>query len=648
MIPGLRIGRYEVAECLGKGAFGVVHAARDGELGREVAIKFLKPEYLGRDEVVQRFLQEARAAAMIGHPGIVTVFECGLVSGTGRIDGTAFIVMERLHGESLEQRLKRSGRMPIQFVISLGRQLATTLRAAHEAGIVHRDLKPDNVFLVPDAAVVGGERAKILDFGIAKLDDPGPGGVQTHTKTVMGTPRYMPPEQARSAARVDARSDVYSLGCMLYELVCGRAPFEGPSVEIILQHQGSPIVPPRELMENVPEALDALIVNMLAKTPEQRPSSMQQVDDRLAMIVAPPQVPAMAAPMPKAAPPVRAAVAETEVHDVDDDDEDEPTSADDDEDEPTSADDDLPTATDDDDDDRTIATAPLVTATEEMTVPRLPLETDQVAGLRPSAVTPLLTPVLDPEPPTDPHLAGFDVARGSDLRSAEPPTEPVLPNAPVYPRAMSRDPRLATEAVRPAGDGLPRKVYILIAIGGVMVLLALIIALSSGGDDNAPPDAALAPAIDAARAIAIDARVIAIDAAAPDAAAADAAVLIDAAELPDAAVSDEGARVPDSPDKPAKKPRRAPDPPLTCTDRVAVSAAEARGDQLVMQGSFAAAVAQFERVLPCAPTVIQKAYLAACRAKSFAAAKRYFRRLSSNRDGLAQICLKEGFDPRTP
>ncbi len=280
--PGLRFGRYEVGDRIGKGGFGVVHFARDVELDRELAIKFLRPEYQVRPNVVQRFLQEARAAARIGHPGIVTVFECGQIAGTGlRADGTAFIAMELLKGKSLAETLELSGRMSLELALSIGRQLAAALASAHASGIIHRDLKPDNVYLVPDPAVRGGVRVKILDFGVAKLAEAAEGGVHTHSQVMLGTPRYMAPEQARSAARVDHRSDIYSLGCILYELLSGRPPYGGDAGDVITKHQSAPIPPLRPAAEATPPALDRLISTMLAKTPDERPPSMTDVDATL-------------------------------------------------------------------------------------------------------------------------------------------------------------------------------------------------------------------------------------------------------------------------------------------------------------------------------------------------------------------------------
>ncbi|HEY4243149.1 MAG TPA: serine/threonine-protein kinase [Kofleriaceae bacterium] len=275
--PGLRFGKYELRDRVGKGGFGVVHVAHDRGLDRDVAIKLLKPEYLMRPQMVQRFLQEARAAAKIGHAGIVTVFECGIVEGSGtRTDGTAYIAMELLRGESLAER----GRLPVDTVIEIGRQLAAALGAAHDAGIIHRDLKPDNVFLVPDAAVHGGTRVKLLDFGVAKLTEED-GGVHTHSAVLLGTPRYMSPEQCRSSTHVDHRSDIYMLGCILYELLSGHTPFAGDLAALIELHQHAP---PPHLDAGIPAQLDELIARMLAKDPADRPASMAAVAASLAAI----------------------------------------------------------------------------------------------------------------------------------------------------------------------------------------------------------------------------------------------------------------------------------------------------------------------------------------------------------------------------
>jgi serine/threonine protein kinase len=270
-----RVGKYELRDKLGRGAFGVVFTARDPSLDRDVAIKVLRPTHLTNPEIVQRFLQEARATARISHPGIVTIHDCGRVE-TGSAS-TAFIAMELLSGESLTTRLVRCGRLPPDAAAEIARQVASALEAAHRANVLHRDLKPDNIYVVPDPAMPTGERVKVLDFGLAKLGDDG----HTQLQTVFGTPRYMSPEQCRSATQVDHRSDIYALGCILFELVTGHLPFDGDVRQLIQSHQHAP--PPRAT-SYVPElspALDDLIDDMLSKAPMDRPQTMGAVQRAL-------------------------------------------------------------------------------------------------------------------------------------------------------------------------------------------------------------------------------------------------------------------------------------------------------------------------------------------------------------------------------
>jgi protein-disulfide isomerase len=278
--PGTRVGKYEVKRLLGQGGFGMVYVAHDTALDRECALKFLLPEHTSRSEILQRFLKEARSAAKIKHGGIVTVFECGVVDGAGPgLDGMAFIAMELLEGESLQARLGRP--LAIEHAVEIVRQVASALGAAHATGIVHRDLKPDNIYLVPDPATALGERVKVLDFGIAKLVDEQGSAHKTSTHMIFGTPRYMSPEQCKSSARVDERSDIYALGCILFEMVCGRPPFEGDTGELIGRHQFVPPPVARSIRPDLPDALDGTIAAMLAKRPEDRPQTMAEVLRRL-------------------------------------------------------------------------------------------------------------------------------------------------------------------------------------------------------------------------------------------------------------------------------------------------------------------------------------------------------------------------------
>ena len=274
-----RVGKYQLHTRLARGAFGVVYTAHDPNLERNVAIKVLRPTHLTNHDVVQRFLQEARATARIGHPGIVTIHDCGTVET--RRGSTAFIAMELLSGESLSSRLARAGRLAPPVACEIVRQVASALEAAHQVDVLHRDLKPDNIFLVPDPAMPSGERVKVLDFGLAKL---GAGG-QTQLQTVFGTPRYISPEQSRSATQIDHRSDIYALGCILFELVVGRLPFDGDVRQLLDRHQRA--TPPRaaSIAPEVPAALDNLIAAMLAKDPMQRPQTMGAVQRALRFAV---------------------------------------------------------------------------------------------------------------------------------------------------------------------------------------------------------------------------------------------------------------------------------------------------------------------------------------------------------------------------
>ena len=208
---GGQIGRYALADKLGAGSFGVVFRAHDTVLDRMVAIKVLNPAHQYNADVLRRFLQEALASARVVHPGIVTVHDFGTVE-TARSE-VAYIVMELLQGESLSDRVLRTGQQPIGAAVEIIRQVASALDTAHRAGVLHRDLKSENIYLVPDPATLSGERVKVLDFGLAKL------GASQHTaaNTVFGTPRYMSPEQCRSATAIDERSDIYSLGCVFFE-----------------------------------------------------------------------------------------------------------------------------------------------------------------------------------------------------------------------------------------------------------------------------------------------------------------------------------------------------------------------------------------------------------------------------------------------
>src|SRR6188768_1007098 len=190
---GGRLGNYRMVSEIGHGGMGVVYLAEHTLLGRKVAVKILRNDVA--PELVERFFTEARAAASLQHPGLVDVFDFGHDAR-----GSAYIVMEFLAGESLAERLERDPRLPLHIACSITRSVANALHVAHEQGIVHRDLKPGNIFLIPDDEAPAGVRTKVLDFGIAKLlRDREPRSVKTHSGALIGTPRYMSPEQCKSA-----------------------------------------------------------------------------------------------------------------------------------------------------------------------------------------------------------------------------------------------------------------------------------------------------------------------------------------------------------------------------------------------------------------------------------------------------------------
>ncbi len=265
---GARLGPYEILGLLGAGGMGEVYCARDTRLGREVAIKVLPAERLSDEHRRARFVQEARAASALNHPHIVTVHDIASA------EGTDFIVMELVPGKTLDALIPRHG-MRLGEVLKVTIPLADALAAAHGAGIVHRDLKPANVMVTPEGVV------KVLDFGVAKLTEAEEGAREdattldaraklSQTGTVAGTPAYMSPEQATGGA-VDARSDVFSFGAVLYEMVTGRRPFGGGSTaEMLASLLKEQPKPPSEVVPEVPKELERIILRCLRKDPGRR------------------------------------------------------------------------------------------------------------------------------------------------------------------------------------------------------------------------------------------------------------------------------------------------------------------------------------------------------------------------------------------
>jgi serine/threonine protein kinase len=281
MIAGDTVGSYRILDKLGEGGMGTVYLAEHTLLGRRAAIKVLLPELSRSAEIVQRFFNEARAVTQIADPGIVQVFDFG-----HHTDGSAFIVMELLDGEPMDRRLARLGRMSVPETLRTMRLACASLAVAHAKGIVHRDLKPENIFIVGDAAVSGGERPKLLDFGIAKLSSEEPGSIKTRTGVMMGTPVYMSPEQCRGAADVDHRSDIYAMGCVMFSMLTGRPPFEGQaSGDLIAMHILEPAPLAASRVSHVPPQLDEILQRCLRKSPAERYPSMLALVEALDVMI---------------------------------------------------------------------------------------------------------------------------------------------------------------------------------------------------------------------------------------------------------------------------------------------------------------------------------------------------------------------------
>ena len=266
LLPGAKAGPWVIERELGRGGMGSVYAVVHDSIGKRAALKVMHRR-LGALASAERILLEARVVNQVGHPNIVDIFETGALA-----DGRAYIVMERLDGVPLSARADASKILPDQ-VIAILLQICDALIAAHAAGIIHRDLKLDNVFLLDNPDAPETPRVKLLDWGIAKVISNSPR--QTIEGQLVGTPQYLAPEQARGAA-VSTATDVYSLGVMAYEMFVEELPFQAEtSAEIMAMHLRVPPPPPSELWPDIPRPLEALILAMLAKTPELRPSVLE-------------------------------------------------------------------------------------------------------------------------------------------------------------------------------------------------------------------------------------------------------------------------------------------------------------------------------------------------------------------------------------
>ena len=292
-VPRERVGPYRLVKQLGKGGMGAVYEAIQEPIERRVAIKILHGRYAQEPEIAQRFLNEARAVNIVEHPGIVQISDYGQLPS-----GVAYLVMEYLKGDTLTQRLKKAGgKLPQPEALRIARQIASALAAAHAKNIFHRDLKPDNVMLVvdPDPEAMGRLRVKLLDFGIAKLAaEMDNAGTNTAADVVMGTPKYMSPEQCRGAAAVDDKSDVYALGIMTYEMLAGRPPFLGATGEILAKQIYEDPPPLAELAPWVTQDAVNFVHRLIAKDKGDRPT-MRDVTSQLERMTA--MFPTMAHPV---------------------------------------------------------------------------------------------------------------------------------------------------------------------------------------------------------------------------------------------------------------------------------------------------------------------------------------------------------------
>jgi len=272
--------RYRLDGQLGRGGMALVFRAWDLRHDRPVALKLLRPE-LAAGIGAERFLREIRVSARLQHPHILPLLDSGEVPGDGGAAPLLWYAMPLVEGESLRERLRRSGQQPLADALRWTAELADALANAHAHGVVHRDIKPENVLL-------SAEHALLADFGVARALETSASDRLTETGLALGTPAYMSPEQSLGDATLDGRSDLYSLGCVLYELLTGEPPYTGPTAQaIVAKRLTDPIPSARRLREVVPPAVDEILQRLLAKSPADRVASAAELAGALAALPAP-------------------------------------------------------------------------------------------------------------------------------------------------------------------------------------------------------------------------------------------------------------------------------------------------------------------------------------------------------------------------
>jgi len=276
LIGTILAGKYRIDERLNEGGMGTVYRGTHVLMDKTVAIKVLRPAFAADEKIVARFSREARAASRISHPNALSVTDFGEDD-----NGNVFLVMEFLNGKTLKQVIREEGPLPLARVVDIIRQVGDALSAAHAQGVIHRDLKSDNIMLVD---TMSGDHAKVLDFGIAKIHEPDgtPDTGLTAPNLVIGTPQYMSPEQCSQDSAIDARSDIYSLGVILYEMLVGHVPFSGDSPTIVMmKHLQEPVPSVLEERSDLPPAIGRVVARAMAKLPANRYQNVAELVEDL-------------------------------------------------------------------------------------------------------------------------------------------------------------------------------------------------------------------------------------------------------------------------------------------------------------------------------------------------------------------------------